>query len=91
MSAERQKASADSNPSYNELFPLSLGDQSRTEFHAKQSFFSSLLGTVADGLAQNLSFIVGLKALLVLAASIYGIAMLLQATGKVAQTQIASE
>jgi spermidine synthase len=41
-------------------------------------FGANMLGAVAGGLAQNLSFIVGMKALLIIAAVIYGGAALLQ-------------
>jgi hypothetical protein len=37
-----------------------------------------MLGAVAGGLAQNLSFIMGMKALLLIAAVIYGTAALLE-------------
>ncbi len=42
-------------------------------------FGSNMLGAVAGGLAQNLSFIVGMKALLLIAALVYASAALLQA------------
>jgi spermidine synthase len=42
------------------------------------AFGANMLGAVAGGLAQNLSFIVGMKALLLIAAVIYGGAALLQ-------------
>ena len=44
-----------------------------------ESFGANMLGAVAGGLAQNLSFIIGMKALLLIAAVIYGGAALLQA------------
>jgi len=37
-----------------------------------------MLGAVAGGLAQNLSFVIGMKALLLIAAIAYGCAALLQ-------------
>jgi hypothetical protein len=43
------------------------------------AFGANMLGAVAGGLAQNLSFIIGMKALLLIAAAIYGIAALLHA------------
>jgi len=42
------------------------------------AFGANMLGAVAGGLAQNLSFIVGMKALLLIAAGIYGACALLQ-------------
>ena len=41
------------------------------------AFGANMLGAVAGGLAQNLSFILGMKALLLIAAVIYGVAALL--------------
>jgi hypothetical protein len=41
-------------------------------------FGANMLGAVAGGLAQNLSFIVGMKALLLIAALVYASAALLQ-------------
>jgi hypothetical protein len=38
------------------------------------AFGSNIIGAVAGGLAQNLSFVIGLKALLLLAAVFYGLA-----------------
>lgn len=43
------------------------------------AFGANMLGAVAGGLAQNLSFIVGMKALLLIAAVVYGGAALLHA------------
>jgi SAM-dependent methyltransferase len=43
------------------------------------AFGANMLGAVAGGLAQNLSFIFGMKALLLIAAVVYGCAALLQA------------
>jgi len=45
------------------------------------AFGSNIMGAVAGGLAQNLSFIVGLKALLLLAAVFYALAGLLNTLG----------
>jgi hypothetical protein len=42
---------------------------------------ANMLGAVAGGLAQNLSFIFGMKALLLIAVLIYGGAALLHVTG----------
>jgi len=42
------------------------------------AFGANMLGAVAGGLAQNLSFIFGMKALLLIAALVYGAAALLQ-------------
>ena len=42
------------------------------------AFGANMLGAVAGGLAQNLSFIVGMEALLLIAVAIYGAAALLQ-------------
>jgi hypothetical protein len=42
------------------------------------AFGANMLGAVAGGLAQNLSFIFGMKALLLIAAVVYGGAALLQ-------------
>ena len=44
---------------------------------SSSAFGANMLGAVAGGLAQNLSFIVGLKALLLIAAVVYGAAALL--------------
>lgn len=44
-----------------------------------KAFGANMLGAVAGGLAQNLSFIFGMKALLLIAAAVYGGAALLQA------------
>ena len=41
------------------------------------AFGANMLGAVAGGLAQNLSFILGMKALLIIGAAIYGSAALL--------------
>ncbi len=41
------------------------------------AFGANMLGAVAGGLAQNLSFIFGMKALLIIAAAVYGVAALL--------------
>jgi spermidine synthase len=43
-----------------------------------EAFGSNMLGAVAGGIAQNLSFVFGMKALLLIAALIYGGAALLQ-------------
>ena len=43
-----------------------------------KAFGANMLGAVAGGLAQNLSFIFGMKALLLIAAAVYGGAALLQ-------------
>jgi spermidine synthase len=52
------------------------------------AFGSNIIGAVAGGLAQNLSFVIGLKALLLLAAVFYGLAAFfaLFAAGRVTQT-----
>jgi spermidine synthase len=42
------------------------------------AFGANMLGAVAGGLAQNLSFMVGMKALLLIAAVLYGMAALVQ-------------
>jgi len=42
------------------------------------AFGANMLGAVAGGLAQNLSFIVGMEALLLIAAAVYGAAAILQ-------------
>jgi hypothetical protein len=42
------------------------------------AFGANMLGAVAGGLAQNLSFIVGMKMLLLIAAVVYGGAAILQ-------------
>ena len=44
----------------------------------RDAFGANMLGAVAGGLAQNLSFIFGMKALLLIAAVVYGCAALLQ-------------
>ena len=46
------------------------------------AFGSNIIGAVAGGLAQNLSFVIGLKALLLLAAIFYAFAGLLTALGQ---------
>jgi spermidine synthase len=54
--------------------------ESFRRFAGRSSVFgANMLGAVAGGLAQNLSFIIGMKALLLIAAVIYGGAALLQA------------
>jgi hypothetical protein len=45
-------------------------------------FGANMLGAVAGGLTQNLSFVFGMKALLLIAAVIYGGAVLLRLTKK---------
>ena len=54
--------------------------ESFRQFEGRSDVFgANMLGAVAGGLAQNLSFIVGMKALLLVAAVVYGGAALVQA------------
>lgn len=50
----------------------------RQSNHRSYAFGANILGAVAGGLAQNLSFVIGLKALLILAIAIYAGAALVQ-------------
>ena len=54
----------------------------RRSSHRSYAFGANILGAVAGGLAQNLSFIIGLKAVLILAAVIYASAAILQSPGR---------
>jgi spermidine synthase len=53
-----------------------FADNFRNCQNRSTAFGSNIIGAVAGGLAQNLSFVVGLKALLLLAAVFYGLAAL---------------
>jgi spermidine synthase len=52
------------------------------------AFGANILGAVAGGLGQNLSFIIGVKALLLLALLIYAVAAVLHRTGKTTQSAL---
>ena len=47
-----------------------------------EAFGANMLGAVAGGLAQNLSFIFGMKALLLVAVAVYGGAAILEMTSQ---------
>jgi hypothetical protein len=51
-----------------------FADTFRASPNKSAAFGSNIIGAVAGGLAQNLSFVIGLKALLLLAAMFYGLA-----------------
>ena len=51
-----------------------FADTFRASSNKSAAFGSNIIGAVAGGLTQNLSFVVGLKALLLLAAIFYGLA-----------------
>ena len=53
-------------------------DSFRQSSERSYAFGANILGAVAGGLAQNLSFIVGLRSLLLLAAFVYALSALLQ-------------
>lgn len=47
------------------------------------AFGANMLGAVAGGLTQNLSFIFGMKALLLIAALLYGLAGMVQISRRI--------
>jgi hypothetical protein len=55
----------------------------RASENKSNAFGSNIIGAVAGGLSQNVSFVVGLKGLLLLAAIFYAFALLSSAIGRV--------
>jgi len=50
---------------------------------SSSAFGANMLGAVAGGLAQNLSFVFGMKALLLVSAIVYGSAAIVQALRRI--------